>query len=110
MATELETSLCLEQHTNRWPGTTLGGDQLAWVRWYRLTRQSAKILQSAERLFEWSSPKLPEDLTFYTEEGFGWVGSISHEQIGWIDLRTSDGTLDEDFQTRLAGCIPDQNG
>lgn|GEM_PF-1881790 len=101
LARRLEPWLCFERHTHEWPGTELL-DSKAWVRWYTVTGGSLAEVAEANGLYDWLSPGLPEDLAFYHRDGRGWVGSISHEGEGWLDLETFGADLSRDLLRVLA--------
>jgi hypothetical protein len=81
---ELGPHLLRKERTNKWPGTTLGGGQLATVCFYHLNDFSAGVLRRAERLYAWQHPDRPEDLAFYSASSALWFGSIAHEADAWF--------------------------
>jgi hypothetical protein len=108
-ARELEARLegwkCYERRTDRWPGTRIL-ESLAWVRWYAFTDESLDLLKQANQLYGWMSPDYPEDLAFYLADGRGWLGTISHEREGWVDLTALDRTLVQSLLSKLIACQP----
>lgn len=79
VVSELAPFLHSEQLSKQWPGTRSSQAAQVW-RW-TLTRESASILQTAEGLFDWQQPRLPEDLAFYTPNGAVWLCSCAHEGL-----------------------------
>lgn len=78
--------------TDEWPGTKLIGHE-AIVRRYRVSGESIKLLYTAQSLYSWLQPKLPEDLAFYSSGDVLWLGSISHEHVACFfdpDLKTAE--------------------
>jgi len=48
------------------------------------------LLAKARGLYDWKSPKLPEDLAVYRENGTVLLGTVSHEGIGWLNLSSQE--------------------
>lgn len=44
------------------------------------------LLDAPCGLFDWKSPKLPEDLAIYRKDGSVLLGTVVHEHIGWMNL------------------------
>ena len=72
-----------QKRTSIWPGTQIF-ESKATVIHYRITKQTIGILKQANSLYSWLSPKLPEDLAFYTNEGRCWLATVAHEAEAWI--------------------------
>jgi hypothetical protein len=81
----LRPFLIRETETSEWPGTTLIGHS-AILRTYRISADSAQALATANGLYAWQSPALPEDLAFYGPDGRCWLGSIAHERDAFVVL------------------------
>jgi hypothetical protein len=79
----LEPYLVSEERTDTWPGTRIFRKN-ATIRHYLLNRESAGVLQEAEGLYAWLSPRRPEDLALYTDSGDVWLATVSHEKIAWF--------------------------
>jgi hypothetical protein len=86
VARRLEPWLLMERRVRQWPGYGEYDCDVAWRRWYEITEGSIAVISEPSGFYHWRSPKLPEDLIFYHSDGNGWVGSISHEGLGWLDL------------------------
>lgn len=73
-----------------WPGTILF-DQEAKLIKYGLNSDSKRILLNKNvTLFDWVQPQLPEDLSFYLEDGQICLTNIAHEKDAWLNLKDSD--------------------
>ncbi|HET9253051.1 MAG TPA: hypothetical protein VFP58_13140 [Candidatus Eisenbacteria bacterium] len=83
IAADLAPFLVRQERTAEWPGTQLLG-HLATVRHYRLEPESLRVLKTAEGLYAWHAPELPEDLALYTPDGMAWLTSIAHERDAWF--------------------------
>lgn len=79
----LKPSFVREERTDQWPGTKLM-NHCATVRYYEVSSESIRVLQSASHLYSWLSPDRPEDLALYMADGELWLGSIAHERDGWF--------------------------
>lgn len=89
----LQPSCLCSQERSEWPGTLLLYGHTALVYQYVLNEQSLSILtQSANHLFEWVQPGLPEDLCLLRPNGEPWLVSICHESDAF--LRMSDDEYD----------------
>lgn len=86
---ELAPWCLLERKTDKWPCNLLVPGEKASIRWFKITTESIRILGKAEGLYTWSMPHYPDDLTFFTADGHGWLGSVGHEKMGWLDLATT---------------------
>jgi len=96
LAHDLQPWLCYERHAQEWPGTTLL-DGWAMVRWYRVTEESLALIANPGRLYGWIRPAYPEDLAFYRRDGKPWLGSVAHEDMGWLDLDRLDRRVSRDL-------------
>jgi hypothetical protein len=79
-----------------WPGT---GDFKGTVPLWRFTMCAGLVdllTAVAKGLYDFRSPKLPEDLAVYRADGSVLLGSVAHEHIGWMNL-----TADEMADPRL---------
>lgn len=75
---------------SEWPGTRLF-DQTATVYRCRLLDGSVSVLQkSAESLFSWLQPSLPEDLSFLRSDHSPWLVTISHEYDAYFELSPNE--------------------
>jgi hypothetical protein len=62
---QLEKDLLEVRKQAEWPGTKLTTTQ-AFVYWYRTNKHVADLIKTtADRLYAWHVPDLPEDLAFY---------------------------------------------
>lgn len=71
------------------------------MRRYDLNPFSASVLKEMPRLYAWQHPEFPEDLTFYTEAGGVWLGSIAHEAQAWFE----DDSLGEDDRNAVQAVL-----
>jgi len=89
-----------EKHCSEWPGTKLYG-HTALVRVFAFDRDSARVLQdSADSLYQWQQPALPEDLCLLRPDGDPWLVSISHERDAYMKIS-------EDERNYLARSVPE---
>jgi hypothetical protein len=73
--------------TREWPGTMLSEGHSAEQWTFRLTESTSGQLRTAARgLYDWRMPKLPDDLSFWREDGTLWLGSTAHEQDAFMEL------------------------
>ena len=68
-----------------WPGTALGS-RTAAVWTCDISEESLDELLVVDGLYEWIMPDYPEDLAFYRQNGSVVLGSIAHEQEGFLEL------------------------
>ncbi len=69
-----------EYKSKQWSGTVTRGPS-ATIHEYKINKETTRLLlQSANSLYEWVSPKLPEDLAFYQKD-FNWFYSTTHEEL-----------------------------
>jgi hypothetical protein len=79
---------------DRWPlgepeNGSVGHSLPLWK--FPLTSSFVDILAAKARsLYDWKSPKLPEDLAIYRENGTVLLGTVSHECIGWLNLSSQE--------------------
>lgn len=70
--------------TTGWPGTSPCAGTLLL---YSLNRNSAAQLASMNRrLYCWCGYGYPEDLCLYRPDGTCWLGSVAHEEFGFLVL------------------------
>ncbi len=61
--------------------------QVTTTYYYRCGKDSALVLKnSANTLFSWVQPRLPEDLCFYTNMDNCWLLTVTHERIGEFNV------------------------
>ena len=80
----LKPFLLEETKTNEWPGTKVFGPPDHTIRFYKLDRNSVKILSESYSVFSWLAPDKPEDLAFYKENKYLWFGSVAHENMAFF--------------------------
>jgi len=86
----LQPFLTKKTQQSEWPGTQLLSGT-ADVYYFHLTPESAVILtETAEGLYSWQQPELPEDLCLITPKGNPWLITISHEKDGYLKLSEVD--------------------
>ena len=54
------------------------------------------LLVQSKGLYDFLTPKLPEDLAVYRQDGSVLLGSVAHEHMGWMNL-----TVEEKADRRL---------
>ncbi|MEC3608532.1 stage III sporulation protein AH [Bacillus glycinifermentans] len=82
---KLESSLKEMKEQSEWASTILGGNQTAKVYYYYTDENAKNILkESANSLYDWEQPHLPEDLSFF-KDGKEWLITCSHEEESYID-------------------------
>ena len=65
--------------------------QTATVLTFSYSSAVATILGDlADRLYQWLRPALPEDLALLREPDNVWLGSVSHESDGWLELTADE--------------------
>jgi len=80
----LKPFLLEEIQTNEWPGTKVFGPAEHSLRFYKLDRNSIKILSDANSVYSWLAPDRAEDLAFYKENKYLWFGSVAHEKMAFF--------------------------
>lgn len=87
---ELQPSKRREWESREWPGTSLLKDY-GTVREFALTRETAAILaRTADSLYSWVQPELPEDLCLLRPGGEPWLISIAHEPDAYLNLSSDE--------------------
>lgn len=87
----LEPFLLAKSQESEWPGTTLLDSTKATLFRYRFNRDSARMLnEAADRLFSWSQPELPEDLSLIRPDGAPFLITIAHERNAYLKLTASE--------------------
>ncbi|WP_080848968.1 hypothetical protein [Cytobacillus gottheilii] len=73
--------------TKKWANTITKGPA-ATVYVIEANRDTCKLLQqSANTLYDWVAPNLPEDLTFL-KNNFEWFSCTTHEEFGGFSIRS----------------------
>ena len=80
----LKPFLIEEVKVNEWPGTKVVGPAEHNLSFYKLDRNSIKILSEADSVYSWLAPERPEDLAFYKINKYLWFGSVAHENIAFF--------------------------
>lgn len=89
----LEPYLINKIKSERWPGT-ISGSNNNLVYTYEFNEKSAKVLkESANSLFSWVQPNLPEDLSFITEDGKEWLINTAHENMAGLEIDEEEAEL-----------------
>jgi hypothetical protein len=82
----LEPFLIQREERSEWPGTQLF-DDTAQVSTFKLSHATVTMLaETAESLFSWIQPELPEDLCLFREDGRPWLVTITHEKDAYMVL------------------------
>lgn len=72
---------------SEWPGTRLTRGGSAHVYHIPITHDSISfVTNTANNLYAWLSPALPEDLCFLRNDGEDILASISHEEDAYLTL------------------------
>lgn len=83
---QLAAFLRRQEDSSEWPGTRLL-DSTALVLQYEFGPGCANVLkESAEALYDWKQPSLPEDLCLLRDDADPWLVSIAHERDGYLYL------------------------
>ncbi|MDQ6771042.1 MAG: hypothetical protein M3Z54_13765 [Gemmatimonadota bacterium] len=72
------------ERVSEWPGTQLFGS-LVTMRHYASSAGALRVLETAEGLYSWQAPALPEDLSFSAPDGRTIFASIAHERDAWFE-------------------------
>jgi hypothetical protein len=79
-------SYCTSVESNAWPGTTLLGDTATVLTYETTSPVLAALESSCDRLYGWTHPELPEDLSFVRADGTPLLVTIAHERDGYLEL------------------------
>ena len=83
----LEPYLVRLELVSEWPGTLMVGAHRYQHHVYRLHPDVvSRLLSLTTRLYEWENPELPDDLHFLRSDGSTMLGSIAHEEDGWLEF------------------------
>lgn len=70
-----------------WPGSLMYGEGTLDRYLFRLDDVSLEVLtSSADNLFDWVWPRLPEDLHFLRADGSTVLGMVAQEDDAWLEL------------------------
>ena len=90
---ELSPWLRAKETTDTWPGTCLHG-AVAEVYSFEAADSCLKVLsESAESLYDWVQPELPEDLALYRTDGSVLLESTAHEEAATVHLLDSEAAV-----------------
>jgi hypothetical protein len=78
------------ERASMWPGTDLLGEQADVWRISATASVVRVLLEASDRLYGWRQPGLPEDLAFLRRGGSVVLGTIAHEEDGWLDLSPAE--------------------
>ncbi|MFL0194838.1 leucine-rich repeat domain-containing protein [Clostridium sp. WILCCON 0269] len=71
---------------NKWPGTISYGE-CSLIYHFQCNKNTVSILQnSVNALYDWYLPKLPMDLSFLDKNNNGWLVSVAHEKMSWLNI------------------------
>lgn len=74
-----------------WPGSLMFGSVTEDRYLFRLDAVSLEVLtSSAESLFDWVWPRLPEDLHFLRADGSTVLGTVAQEDDAWLELTAAE--------------------
>jgi hypothetical protein len=77
---------------SNWPGSSV---RKGTVPLWRLTLGTGLLdllVAQAKGLYDFQSPKLPEDFAVYRDDGSVLLGSVAHEHMGWMNLTSQEKT------------------
>ncbi len=95
---KLEPYVLKISEDSEWPGTKLT-DNTATVYKFKLNRSTLKLLlESAQSLYSWIQPNLPEDLCIIRLNNEPLLVTISHEKDGYLELTPVE---KEDLLTKI---------
>lgn len=87
---KLEPWIISKEAKSEWPGTILEGFA-ADIYTFRLDSDVVSVLQStANGLYQWEQPDLPEDLCFFRPDGSPILVTISHERDSYLNLTETE--------------------
>ncbi|MBF8984617.1 stage III sporulation protein AH [Lutibacter sp. B2] len=86
--------------SKEWPGTETEGAPSTLYYYHSNEKTKYILLQSANSLYSWVNPKLPEDLCFIKDNGNVWLYNVAHEEISWIE---NESESDIKFIESIAG-------
>jgi hypothetical protein len=79
------------EKVSSWPGTQLHSEGNAIQYRYDFSRPVAELLfEAADRLYDWISPDLPEDLHLLRQDGSVLMGCVAHEHDAWLEMDESE--------------------
>jgi hypothetical protein len=94
----LKPFIAWSRNAGNWPGTR---GLRATVRRYQLSTRLVNVLvESANGVFDWVHPGLPEDLSLLRSDGTTCLGTVAHEQLAWFDLTDTE-------RERLLAAVPE---
>lgn len=95
---ELDKLGSSQMRASEWPGTQLlGGEASIWRA--PVTDKLVEILvRASDSLYGWQQPQLPEDLAFLRTDGSTVLGTVAHEEDGWLEL------ADQEYSSIVASC------
>ena len=92
------------EERSEWPGTQLIG-HTATVYSYRVDEAFVGALRaSANGLYQWQHPHLPEDLAFLRSDDRPVLSSIAHERDAYLELTEKERPLLERYPRVLEIC------
>ncbi|MBX3128286.1 MAG: hypothetical protein KF718_16295 [Polyangiaceae bacterium] len=56
------------------------------------------LVRASDSLYGWQQPQLPEDLAFLRTDGSTVLGTVAHEEDGWLEL------ADQEYSSIVASC------
>jgi hypothetical protein len=84
---EVDPYLRLTREVSEWPGTRLIGGRRGIVSIYRLTPDLIEtFVDTADRLYRWVNPALPEDIHILRADGSVLLGTVTQEADAWMEL------------------------
>ncbi len=99
-----------ETEESEWPGTRLLGDTATVLR-FSITTESAALLRgTANSLYAWCQPGLPEDLAFLRADGSAVLGTIAHEEDAFLCLLRTELELVERALPDLKNILEEESG
>lgn len=82
----LRPFLLERRESSNWPGSEAVGWTAELYR-FALTAESGAVLaRTADGLYSWQQPNLPEDPSFLRQDGSVWLATITHEREAFFEL------------------------
>lgn len=82
----LEPHLVEQKRSASWPGTTLLDEEATVLRFRLNETVVEELIAAADGLFEWTQPRLPEDLALVRNDGTAVLGSVCHEGDAFLEV------------------------
>jgi hypothetical protein len=95
----LQQHLVERERSSCWPGTLLMDKEATILRFTSSETVVQELIGSADGLYGWQQPALPEDLAFVRDDLTAILASICHEHDAYLEIS------DEEYES-LAASVP----